>query len=164
MNGVQTVVSVMQTTLSLLEGFIADFTDAELLVRPVPGANHAAWQLGNVIAGEPYILSGLLPGAKYPALPEGFTDLHGGKGAGIDSDPGFLTKEAYLKLLREIRSITVSEIQKLTDADLDQPASESMSWAGKTYGEVMLFAAYHTLMHGCQFSVIRRKLGKPVLF
>ena len=29
--------------------YVDDLTDAELLVRSVPGSNHIAWQLGHII-------------------------------------------------------------------------------------------------------------------
>jgi hypothetical protein len=33
-----------------------------------------------------------------------------------------------------------------------------------TLGALFVLVANHALMHGGQFSVVRRKLGKPVLF
>ncbi len=41
----------------LLHAYIEDFTDEELLVRPVAGANHVAWQLGHLICSEYSIIS-----------------------------------------------------------------------------------------------------------
>ena len=38
---------------------LSDLSDAELLVRPVPSANHIAWQLGHMIAGTHRMLTGL---------------------------------------------------------------------------------------------------------
>ena len=164
MTGCEVVVVALESTLATLEMLVADFTDADLLVRPVPGANHAAWQLGNVICGDPYLVTAELPGVKYPELPAGFADLHGGKGSKIDADGGFLAKDGYLTLLREVRAATVSAVRKLSDADLSKPSSEAMQWAGLTLAHVLLFAAQHTTLHAGQFTVIRRKLGKPVLF
>ena len=164
MSGCEVMVVALETTLATLEMLVADFGDAELLVRPVPGANHAAWQLGNVILGDSFLVTAELPGVKYPELPAGFADLHGGKGSKVDADSGFLTKDGYLKLLREVRATTVTVVRGLSDADLSQPSSEAMRWAGPTLAHVLLFAANHPMLHAGQFSVIRRKLGKPVLF
>jgi hypothetical protein len=33
-----------------------------------------------------------------------------------------------------------------------------------TLGDIFLLLATHTMMHAGQFTVVRRKLGKPVLF
>ena len=163
MTASEVVIASLESTLATLEMFVADFTDAELLVRPVPGANHAAWQLGNIICGEPYFVTAEFPEVTFPELPAGFLELHGSKGADVDTSAGFLTKDGYLKLLREYRTITMATVRKLTDADLGRPSCEAMQWAGPTLAHVFLFDANHTLMHAGQFSVIRRKLGKPIL-
>ena len=164
MTGCQVMIAALETTKGSLEMLIADFTDAELLVRPVPEANHAAWQIGNVIGGDPFLVLAELPDTVYPELPAGFAELHSGKGAKIDRAEGFLTKDGYLKLLNEVRAVTIAAVAKLTDADLDRPSSEKMRWAGPTLAHVLLFVANHTIQHAGQFTVIRRKLGKPVLF
>jgi len=164
MSGIQVILAEFESSRAMLESFLADFSDEDLLVRPVPGANHAAWQIGNVIAGDPFLVKALLPDAAFPELPAGFGELHGRKGATKDSDPGFLTKDGYMKLLKDVRAAAITAVSKLTDADLDKPAPESMSFAGPTVGSVLMFVTSHTLMHMGQFSVIRRKLGKPVLF
>jgi uncharacterized damage-inducible protein DinB len=75
-----------------------------------------------------------------------------------------LKKDEYLKLFDEVRAATIAAVMKLTDADLDRPTTGSMKAYAPTLGVLLLMAANHTLMHAGQFSVIRRKLGKPVLF
>ena len=60
--------------LEMVKMTLADFSDAEMLVRPVPGANHANWQLGHLVVSEVHIIGAL--GAKMPELPAG-------------QDPGF---------------------------------------------------------------------------
>jgi hypothetical protein len=164
MTGVNTIIAAMESSKTWLEMYVSDFTDADLLVRPCPDANHTAWQIGNVIGGDPFLVKAELPDAVFPELPAGFAELHSGKGAKIDSDPGFLTKAGYLKLLGEVRAAAVAAVGKLTDADLDRPSGEKMKFAGPTLGDVLMFVPFHTLMHAGQFTVIRRKLGKPVLF
>jgi len=164
MSGCEVIAVALETTQATLEAFIADFSDADLLVRPVPGANHAAWQLGNVVIGDPFLVTAILPETVYPTLPAGFADLHGSKASKIDADAGFLTKDGYLALLRETRAVTIAAVRKLSEADLDRPTGEAMAWCGPTFAHVLLFAAQHTMQHAGQFSVIRRKLAKPVVF
>src|SRR5271170_7679494 len=43
---------VLTRNLEMLRMTLADFSDADMLVRPCPGANHAAWQLGHLTAAE----------------------------------------------------------------------------------------------------------------
>jgi hypothetical protein len=136
-----------------------------MLVHPVPNANHAAWQIGNVIGGDIHILKEQdLPGAVFPELPEGFMDQHGPKGAKTDTPDGFLTKAEYLALFDQVRSATIASLDRLTDADLDRPTIGTMADFAPTLGRLYLAVSDHTLMHAGQFSVIRRCLGKPVLF
>jgi hypothetical protein len=162
MTGIQVILAGMESSKNWLEAFVSDFSNADLLVRPVPNANHAAWQIGNVIAGDPFLVQAVIPDAVFPELPPGFVELHGKLGS--TQDTGFLTKAGYLELLTSVRAAAMAATQKLTDADLDRPSHESMQFAGPTLGHVLMFVEAHTLMHAGQFSVIRRKLGKPILF
>ena len=163
MTGIQAIKTALQQTQQNLAWYVSDFTDAELLVRPLPGANHAAWQIGNVIGGDAFFVNAEMPNAVFPTLPPGFLELHGSKGAANDGPEGFLTKAEYLKLFDETRAATIAALETLSDADLDKPTSEKMRAWTPTLGHLFIMASNHTLMHGGQFSVIRRKLGKPVL-
>jgi hypothetical protein len=162
MNGRDAIQAALEATKENLAWYISDFSDADLLVRPVPGANHAAWQIGNVICGDLFLIKPEVPEAQYPELPTGFSELHGSKGA--KKDEGFLTKAEYLALFDKVRTATIAAVGKLSDADLDRPASEKVKAFAPTIGKLFLMVSNHTLMHTGQFTVIRRKLGKPVLF
>lgn len=163
MNGIAAIKNALESTRHLMHLYVSDLSDADLLVRPVPGANHAAWQLGNVIGGDRFLVASQLPDAAYPDLPEGFMEKHGPSGAKDDGPDGFLTKAEYLDLLDKTRAATIAALEKLTDADLDRPSTEDMAKYAPTLGAVFIGVANHTMMHGGQFSVIRRVLGKPVL-
>ncbi len=165
MTGREAIQIALESTQKTLNWFLSDFTDADMLVRPVPGANHAAWQVGNVIGGDVGLISSELPDAKYPSLPPGFADLHGGStGAKQEGPEGFLTKDEYLNLFNAVRAATVAALNTLTDADLDRPCTGKYKDFAPTLGKMFLMVSDHTTMHSGQFSVIRRKLGKPVLF
>ncbi len=56
MNGRDAIQTALKSTKVLLTRYIEDLSDADLLVRPVPGANHIAWQLGHLIFSEPYLV------------------------------------------------------------------------------------------------------------
>jgi hypothetical protein len=162
MNGITAIRTALESTGQMVPWFLGDFTDADLLVRPVPGANHAAWQIGNVIGGDVMIVKSQLPDAVYPELPEGFEERYGNKGTSLD-DAGFLGRDAFLALFAQVRAATIAALDGLTDADLERPTTGDMAKFAPTLGHVFLLVSNHTLMHVGQFSVIRRKLGKPVL-
>jgi hypothetical protein len=112
MTGKDAIRTALMGTQQVLSWYISDLSDADLLVRPAPNANHIAWQLGHLINSEKGLVGKNVPGATYPELPAGFADQH--------SKP--------------------------------------------TVGAIFLLESNHTLMHAGQFTVVRRKLGKPVLF
>jgi hypothetical protein len=164
MNGREAIQAALESTRHLLNWFVSDLSDADLFVRPVPAANHIAWQIGNVIVGDQYLVKSQLPDAAYPELPPGFLETHGPEGTKKDGPDGFLTKAEYLALFDEVRSATIAALSGLSDADLDRPTTGQVAQFAPTLGLLFLGASNHTLMHAGQFSVIRRKLGKPVLF
>ena len=47
----------LQGSQRVLGMLLDDLSDADLLVRPAPNANHIAWQLGHLIATESRLLS-----------------------------------------------------------------------------------------------------------
>ncbi len=162
MKGTEAIASALRSSLNVLGMFLSDLSDADLLVRPVEGANHIAWQLGHLILSERKLQLGNLPGAVYPDLPANFEAQHGPNMAGTDK--GFLGKAAYLEQYARVREATLAAVQKLTDADLDRPTEGPMAGFAPKLGDLLLLMANHTLMHGGQFSVVRRRLGKPILF
>ena len=164
MNGIQVIEAALKATQSVLNMYVNDFTDADFFVRPTPTANHTAWQIGNVIAGDKLLIQSQLPDAAYPELPDGFVETHGPGGAKKDGPDGFLTKAEYLALFDEVRSATIAAVSKLTDADLDRPVTGDFAQYAPTLGNLFIMVSDHTLMHAGQFTVIRRVLGKPVLF
>jgi hypothetical protein len=164
MHGIDAVRTALQSTQQLVNWFLGDLDDADLLVRPVPGANHIAWQMGHLIQSERQMIQSQLPDAAYPELPAGFVDQHGKATQNLDPPTGFGTKANYLELFGKIRQATITTLGKLQDSDLDKPTTGSMAPYAPTLGALLLLASNHALMHAGQFSVVRRKLGKPVLF
>jgi hypothetical protein len=163
-NGKEAIQSALTSTRDLLNWYVSDFSDADLLVRPVPGANHTAWQLGHLVNAEAGLLGPDLPEAVYPELPAGFGERHANKRAADDDTAGLRTRAEYLDLFNKGRAATLAALQKLSDADLNRPTEGSMAKFAPTLGALLLLVSNHVLMHAGQFSVVRRKLGKPVLF
>lgn len=146
----------------VVQSYLKDLTDAELLVRPVPGANHIAWQLGHLIAAESYLADKAAPG-KGPALPAGFADKHKKDTAGSDDPKAFLTKEEYLRLYKQVREGTLALVEKLTAEELQRPTEKTPPMV-KTAWQALQFIGAHWAMHAGQWAVTRRKLGRAPLF
>jgi hypothetical protein len=164
MTGVDAVRSALLSTQHLITWFLGDLSDADLLVRPTAGANHIAWQMGHFIITETRMIKHPVFKADYPALPDGFEKQHGKETQASEPPAGFLTRAEYVDLFNRVRQATVAGVGKLSDAELDTPTEGPMASFAPTLGALLLLTANHSLMHGGQFSVVRRKLGKPVLF
>jgi hypothetical protein len=147
----------------MLKSTLADFTDADMLVRPCPGANHPAWQLGHMIDSEASMLNALKPGAA-PTLPSGFIEKFKKETTNSDEANFFPKKSELLDLFSKVRGETIAFARGLSPAEMDQPSPERMRAWAPTVAHLMNMVPAHVMMHVGQFQVARRKLGKPVLF
>jgi hypothetical protein len=162
MKGTEVIQAALKGAGGLVDWYLSDLSDADILVRPVPNANHIAWQIGHLISGEAFLVKQGIADVQYPELPTGFVERHSTEAS--KSDTGFLTKKQYLDLFNKQREITIAAVGKLTDADLDKPTNGKMAQFAPKVGNLLFLTANHTTMHTGQWTVVRRKLGKPVLF
>ncbi len=162
MNAKDAILNQLRSSEGLLINLLQDLSDADLLVRPVPGANHIAWQLGHLIGADAGIQKAL--GARPYELPAGFAEQHDKSTAQVDPPKGFSTKAVYLDLLHKVRARTIERVAEMSEADFDKPNEGKMAQWAPNQGALALLAASHWVMHLGQITVVRRKLGKPVLF
>jgi hypothetical protein len=154
------IAELLNASQGMLVGTLADFSEADMYVRPCPGANHAAWQVGHLINAEHHLLS--KAGAKLPALPADFSAKFNKETASSDDAKAFgMSKDQLLALRKQVRDAAMAWAASLSAADLDKPSNVGFA---PTVGVLLAFGASHDSMHTGQFQVIRRKLGKPILF
>jgi DinB superfamily len=147
----------------LLSRYLEDITPDELVARPVAGANNIAWQLGHLISAERNLVEAASPGSM-PELPAGFREQHSKEKAASDNRADYLSKDEYLRLAKEVRANTLRALERLSDADLDKPATGRVPPFIKTAGECFVLIGPHWASHAGQWVVLRRKLGRPVMF
>lgn len=162
MNAKDVIRHNMQVARMATARLLEDFTDAEFLERPVPGANHVAWQLGHLISAERHFLEAIRPGSS-PALPEGFAEKHVTDTAGKDDPADFYPRAEYLRLYDEMRKASLAVLDELPDEDLDKEAAGLPPFA-PTIGAALTMMGAHETMHTGQYTCLRRKLGKPNVF
>lgn len=163
MTPIELIADVLERNVGMLKWTLADFSDADMLVRPTPGANHAAWQLGHLTAAEFSMIDKVAPGILSP-LPEGFAAKFSKETAASNDPAAFLKKDEILAVLEKNRSATAKWVKGLSEADFGQPSPVTLGGMCPTLGHLILLLESHVTMHVGQFQVIRRKLGKPVLF
>ena len=142
----------------IIKAYINDLDDAELLIRPVPGMNQIAWQLGHLIAAERIRRddqAGLVP-----PLPEGFAEAHIKEASRLD-DPEVPHAGQVPELWKAQRAATQPCSTAFPTPTSTRPPQLS-AWA-PTVAAVLNMAGTHALMHSGQFVAVRRKLGKPVV-
>jgi hypothetical protein len=147
----------------IVQGYLSDLTPQELLARPCAGANHIAWQVGHLIRSERFLAEMALPGAM-PALPADFADRHSKSTCGKDDASCFLSKAEYLSLAKEIRAGTLKVLDQLSEAQLDEPAvGKGPPWV-KRRGDALITIGGHWAWHVGQWVVVRRNLGREIMF
>ena len=162
MNAKDVLKQVVDFSHMVARYYVDDLTDAELLVRSVPGSNHIAWQLGHMIGGTQQMLREL--GREAPPLPEGFAEAHSKETSAVDDPARFRTKAEYMALAEKMKTASLLAIDATPDGDLEKPAPESMREYAPTMSAGLGLLGTHWMMHVGQFVPIRRKLGKPPLF
>ncbi|QDV38518.1 DinB family protein [Tautonia plasticadhaerens] len=160
MNATDVIRSTIDMSAMFVDTYLKDLSDADLLIRPVEGMNHIAWQLGHLIGSERHFVELIKPGTS-PALPPGFQEAHA-KGTHAEDDPSkFYPRERYQELWGAQRRATLALLESLSDEDLDRTDETFPSFA-PTVGAIMNMVGSHPIMHVGQFVAVRRKLGKPI--
>jgi hypothetical protein len=153
----------LERNLGMAQWMLSDFSDADMFVRPIPGANHATWQIGQPTASE-WRLSKLLKPETAIELPAGYAEKFTKHTAAIDDPAAFPNKAQLLEQLARVRASTVAIVKSMTEADLALPIEGPAAKIVPTHGHaVMMLIPTHLAMHVGQIQVIRRKLGKPHL-
>jgi hypothetical protein len=163
MNAKEAIRLNIDMTNMICQSYLGDLTDSELLVRPVPGANHTAWQLGHLLVSEHEMVETAFPGSM-PALPAGFAEKYTPDTSKLDSPGAFHPKSVYMNVYEVQRAGTLKALDKLSDADLGKPGPEKFKEYLKTVGELFSMQGTHWMMHAGQWAVTRRKLGRKPLF
>lgn len=158
----QVLVDLLSTSRFVMSSYLEDLTDKDLLVRPVEGAHHAAWQLGHLICSESQMIEGIRPHAE-KLVSGDFASRHDKSRAFEPAELWAVSKSEYLRRMELVRSATLSLLRELSEDDLSAAGPGFMRSYAPTVGSVFTSVGSHELMHAGQIAVIRKKLGKPVV-
>jgi hypothetical protein len=160
MNDRDYLVDIYRQQGQLLAMHVGDFSEAEMLVRPTENANHAAWQLGHCVAAFAGLINTAMAGAFRPE-PQEFVDRHTGKGSKLND--GFAPKAELLQKFHDANERAIQWMLGLSDAEKARPIEKLKGFA-PTVGHLVYVLPNHVALHVGQIQVIRRKVGKPILF
>ncbi len=158
-----TLVEILERGHGMLDRTLSDFSDADMLVRPCDHANHAEWMLGHLCRSESLMLQHC--GGTPIELPAGFAEKYAQsrEHEATVTDP--MGKEALVALFRKVRGRTIEFVKSIKDADLAREVpSPFANGTNITVAFMLHMPALHLATHVGQMQVIRRKLGKPILF
>ena len=154
---------VLTRDREILKMTVADFSEEDMLARPVAGANHAAWQIGHLVASAVHLVGAVAPDV-IPAPLAKFGEKFSGKTANVD-DAGFYPGKAeLLEAFAQAYGAAANWVRTLTLEDLSRPTPGRIADFAPTVGHIALMLGGHIMMHVGQMQVIRRRLGKPLLF
>ena len=162
MNSKDAIKQTYEISHMVVNGYLSDFSDEDLMQRPGDGCNHIAWQLGHLISSECSLLNMVVPGAAIE-LPDGFAEKHNKENCSSDDASQFNSKSEYLELMGKVKEATFAALDNLSEEDLDKDGPEEMRQFCPTVGSMFLLISTHPMMHAGQLVPIRRKLGKPVV-
>ncbi|MDB5326847.1 MAG: DinB superfamily protein [Phycisphaerales bacterium] len=139
---------------------LADFSDADMMARPVKTANHAIWQLGHLANSTRGMVTTCDPSIAFPYEDD---PRFGKSKAAFDDAAFFPSKAELLARFDQAMDAAAAWASKLSDADLAKPTPEHFQNFAPTFGSVAILLGSHPYMHLGQFQVTRRALGKPHL-
>ncbi len=159
------LVDILERGAGMMHRTLADFSDADMKVRPVPNANHAQWMVGHLCLSELFFLKAT-GGDVEGLLPEGFGDCFPQTKERANECTSSLSKTELLAVFDKVRARSVEYVKSLDDAALLRklPSPLSQGKTETTVGFLLNMPALHLSMHIGQMQVIRRVLGKPLLF
>jgi hypothetical protein len=162
MPAVEMIAQTLTRDLFMMKRVLEDLNEADLMTRPVAGANHPIWQLGHLVLAEANLVNGAQAGA-VPPPPAVFVEKFKKDNCKID-DPSFFPKKAeILDVMTNGRNATVAWVKSLSPADLDRAITGPTARFADSIGLMLVNLPWHGAMHVGQIQVLRRKLGKPVL-
>jgi hypothetical protein len=139
-------------------GYLQDLADADLMRRPHAACNHLNWQVGHLIESEHELMQHVGP---MPALPDSFAAQYSKERQSSNRPEEFCSKDELLDAQKIQRAGTLAIVDRLADDQLDLPTGVDYA---PTVGALLALIPAHWLMHAGQWVVVRRELGRPLLF
>ncbi len=150
----------IESAAGLTNWLLADFSASDLLYRPTPEANCAAWIVGHLVMSGRTMMT-RLGATNLPTLPDGFeAKFARDEVAPKLADYGDTTKLA--EIFTQHHELFAKHVAAMAPAKLAEPLPTPHP-RFKTHAELAGFATVHIAMHAGHLSLIRRMLGRGPL-
>jgi uncharacterized damage-inducible protein DinB len=152
--------------LSFSRGFFEKVLDEippdKMMFQPVPGGNHALWQVGHMAVTDDMFLSSL--GGRPALCPEGWQKLFG-YGSQPSGDPSdYPSPQDVRRTFDQARQDLRDWFSSMSREQLAEPLPKDLSMFAPSFGALMSSLACHEGMHIGQLTVIRKALGLAPAF
>ncbi len=154
---------ILKMNFEFMKWTVGDFSDSDLMDRPVPNANSAMWQLGHLTASTAELATFFDANFKSPL--SGDFAARFSKETARSNDPAKFPKKAeVIAAMDMVADATCAALRKCSEADMNKALPESFKQWAPTVGALAMNLIGHVGMHMGQIQVLRRKQGKPNLF
>jgi hypothetical protein len=159
------LVEILERGAAMLHRTLADFSEADMKVRPMANANHTQWMLGHLCLSEIFFVKATGGNAE-GLLPDGFGDCFPQTKERANESTCALNKAELLAVFDKVRARTIEHVKSLDDAALLRkvPSPLTQGKTETTIGFLANMPALHLSMHIGQMQIIRRSVGNPFLF
>ena len=152
---------VRSYTIELLDSIPA----SDWIRQPSGGVSHIAWQVGHLTFAR-YRLAlwrtrGILPGDE-ELFPPRFVQLFGYASVPDFDTTKHLSPEEIRAVFDRVHELSLSELSKLNEQDMDQPVIHPHAFAQNKF-QALMWCANHEMLHAGQIGLLRRELGYPPL-
>ncbi|HRK32927.1 MAG TPA: DinB family protein [Tepidisphaeraceae bacterium] len=162
MNITELLATHLKGDLNMLKWHLDDFSEADTLVRPCEGANHANWQVGHLVASTGRLLA--LVDSSFPSPVSSEMGEKYTKETSKSDDPKqFATLAELRSVLTTLAETAHDWVKALEPSKLNGTSPDWAKDFAPTKDLFIAFIASHVQMHIGQIQVIRRRLGKPHL-
>jgi len=158
------LIEMLERSMSMMLKALADFSDVDMLVRPVENANHALWMVGHVCVSEARMVSAVKP-EMANIVPAAFAENFPQSKDRVNEVLKPMGKAEVITQYEKVRIQTVELVRSINDTELLRPIPSPFSKGSQTtVGFMLNMPVLHSTLHLGQIQVIRRKLGKPWIF
>ncbi len=164
-----TTVSAMEPGLNALAfsygvttKLVEDIADDQMLHRPAPNCNHAAWLLGHLAYAADSFYRNF--SGKESVIPENYDAQFGMGSTPTDDASDYPPKADMLDALEKAHAALAGWFKALPEERYGEALPEGLEMFGPNYAAVASTLAWHEGVHHGQLIEVRRSLGLPRAF